>query len=60
VTATYRFLERVGHIAGPMLMGQLFLLAGTGPNVLGYIGFGVAVCGVLFVLRFPSSKEATS
>lgn len=60
VTATYRFLERVGHIAGPLLMGQLFLLAGTGPNVLGYIGFGVAVCGVLFVLRFPSSKEATS
>ena len=60
VTATYRFLERVGHIAGPILMGQLFLLSGTGPNVLGYIGFGVAVCGVLFVLRFPSSKEATS
>ena len=60
VTATYRFLERIGHIAGPMLMGQFFLLAGIGPNVLGYVGFGVAVCGVLFVLRFPSSKEATS
>jgi predicted MFS family arabinose efflux permease len=59
VTATYRFLERVGHIAGPMIMGQLFLLAGTGPNVLGYLGLGVAICGLLFVLRFPSSKEAT-
>jgi hypothetical protein len=63
VTATYRFLERVGHITGPMIMGQLFLLAGTGPNVLGYIGIAVAICGLLFVLRFPSSspssKEAT-
>src|SRR5262245_4158101 len=59
VTATYRFLERIGHIAGPMIMGQLFLLAGTGPNVLGYLGIGVAICGLLFVLRFPSSKEAT-
>jgi hypothetical protein len=34
-------------------------LAGTGPDVLGYLGLGVAICGLLFVLRFPSSKEAT-
>lgn len=59
VTATYRFLERIGHIAGPMIMGQLFFLTGPGPSVIGYIGVGVAVCGLLFVLRFSSPKEAT-
>ena len=32
-TATYRFMERIGHIAGPMLIGQLFVF-GAHPVVV--------------------------
>jgi predicted MFS family arabinose efflux permease len=50
VTTAYRFLERVGHIFGPLLVGQLFLIWGQNPQVLTWIGGGAAMLGVLFIL----------
>jgi MFS family permease len=35
VTTAYRFAERGGHILGPILLGQLFVLFGNGAGVLG-------------------------
>ena len=58
VTATYRFVERLGHITGPMIVGQLFLFGGQNPSMLGFIGMAVMLFGLLFVLRFSSPKEA--
>jgi MFS family permease len=49
VTTTYRFLERGGHVAGPLLLSQFFLLWGQGPHIIGAIGVGTAVLGLLFV-----------
>jgi MFS family permease len=49
-TTAYRFLERGGHIAGPLLMSQLFIFFGQGPSVIGGVGIAVAVLGVLFVI----------
>lgn len=49
-TATYRFLERLGHVGGPMLAGQLMLIAGPAPIVLVWIGAGLACCALLFLL----------
>jgi len=49
VTTTYRFLERIGHVAGPFIVSQLFLLWGQGPHVIAAIGAATALLGVLFV-----------
>lgn len=50
VTTTYRFLERVGHIAGPLLVGQLFLVWGQSPQILAWLGVATATLGVLFIV----------
>lgn len=46
VTAAYRFVERAGHIAGPMLVSAALSLGGAA--VLAPIGALVALLGVLF------------
>jgi predicted MFS family arabinose efflux permease len=51
VTTTYRFLERTGHVAGPFLVGQFFLIWGQGPQVLIWIGIATAILGLLFLVR---------
>jgi hypothetical protein len=48
-TTAYRFVERGGHIMGPVLISQFFLLWGQGPQVIGGIGLGVAILGLVFV-----------
>ena len=50
-TAAYRFLERLGHVAGPIIVGQLFLFGGQDPMVIAWIGGGVAVLGILFLVK---------
>ena len=51
LTATYRFLERLGHIAGPIIVAQIFLLWGQNAALLGWIGAAILLCGFLFL--FP-------
>jgi hypothetical protein len=50
VTTTYRFLERVGHVAGPLVVGQLFLIWGQSPQILAWIGVATVTLGVLFLV----------
>ena len=50
LTATYRFLERIGHAAGPIIVGQLFLIFGQDPRVLLWIGGVIAICGIVFAI----------
>lgn len=59
-TATYRFLERLGHVGGPILAGHLLLIAGQAPVVLAWIGGGLALCALLFLvpLRRPARAAA--
>ena len=49
VTTSYRFLERAGHIAGPIIIAQVFLVFGQDATVLVWIGVGIACLGLLFV-----------
>lgn len=49
LTATYRFLERVGHVAGPLLVGQMFILIGEDAMVLAWIGSAIALFGVVYL-----------
>ena len=50
-TTTYRFLERAGHISGPFLVSQLFLIWGQGPYIIGWIGVFITVLGLLFAMQ---------
>ena len=50
-SAAYRFLERIGHVAGPLVVGQLFAFYGLSPMIILQIGIGVAVLGLLFAIR---------
>ena len=51
VTPTYRFVERIGHVAGPVLVAQLFLIWGQTAQVLTGIGIATAILGFLFLIR---------
>jgi predicted MFS family arabinose efflux permease len=48
VLTVYRFVERGGHVAGPIVLSQLFLLVGQGPHVIGAVGAVLAILGGLF------------
>ncbi|MFQ5775319.1 MAG: MFS transporter [Kiloniellaceae bacterium] len=62
-TANYRFLERVGHVAGPIIVGQLFLIAGQDATVVSWIGGAIVFFGLVFILSCtpanpnPSPRE---
>jgi ABC-type polysaccharide/polyol phosphate export permease len=59
VTTTYRFVERIGHVAGPALVAQLFLIWGQSPQILTGIGIVTASLAFLFLVRSsPPRAEA--
>jgi predicted MFS family arabinose efflux permease len=62
VTTSYRFLERAGHIAGPIIIAQIFLVFGQDATVLVWIGAGIACLGLLFVANNlqPPVRETPS
>lgn len=47
-TSLYRVLERVGHVLGPMMVGQLLVLSGHSVVLVGWIGAALLVFTVLF------------
>jgi MFS family permease len=49
-TAVYRFLERAGHIAGPLIVGQFFVIGGQNPVVVAWIGAAIIAFGLLFTV----------
>ena len=57
-SAAYRFLERIGHVAGPLMVGQLFAFYGQSPTVVAQFGAVVAILGLLFVIR-PAPADRT-
>jgi hypothetical protein len=44
----YRFLERAGHVSGPIVVGQLLAFQRQGSYALGWVGAGVLLAGMLF------------
>ena len=57
LTATYRFLERLGHIAGPIIMAQLFLFWGQSAVLLAWIGGVILLCGIIFLIPVTPGRE---
>lgn len=54
--AAYRLLERCGHMLGPIMVGQLFVICGTTPVVLGYIGLVMAALALAFHVVTPGNQ----
>ncbi|SLN10816.1 MFS transporter [Oceanibacterium hippocampi] len=55
-TATYRFLERLGHVAGPLLLGQFLLWTDHDPLTIAYVGAAIAAMALLFVIPLGGSR----
>lgn len=54
----YRFMERSGHVLGPLLFGYFFLREGTQISSIYYVAIMVGVCSLLFYfIPSPKSKE---
>jgi MFS family permease len=58
VATAYRFLERVGHIAGPLLLGQAFILWGENAHILAWIGFIATGLGFVFLIGSVPPKRS--
>ncbi len=59
VAAAYRFLERVGHTAGPIIIGQIFAASGISSAALVGIAVMVLILGFLFV-AMPKPKSGSA
>mgnify|MGYP005629051561 FL=1 len=55
VTATYRFLERIGHVAGPVVVGQLMATGIATGKSIAWIGVAILIMAALFALK-PRQK----
>jgi hypothetical protein len=61
----YRLLERIGHVIGPILVGQLLLLNQESAFTISWIGIATIVSGLVFAhynetLRVRSLKKIIS
>jgi predicted MFS family arabinose efflux permease len=59
-TSLYRFVERIGHVAGPMLVGQILIFGQDSLLAIGWVGGAVIVLALLFLLipgRGESSRQ---
>lgn len=59
-TATYRFLERIGHVAGPVVVGQLLIWTNYEWSAVAILGAGIAAFGVIFILSSDDSGRQTT
>jgi len=50
VTAFYRLIERVGHIGGPLVVGQLYFFFDRSPALLTGLGLLILVFAALFLV----------
>jgi hypothetical protein len=55
--AGYRFLERCGHVLGPMIVGQLFLAFGTTPQAFAWLAAVMVVFAVVFQIFNPAENN---
>ncbi len=58
VIATYRFLERLGHVVGPIIVGQLLLYTGFSASVIAWIGGAVVLLAILYLVNMQPAPPA--
>lgn len=60
VASIYRFLERIGHSAGPIVVGQLLAYWNQNAIVLAWIGGAIILFGLLFLTKTSQPRTNTS
>jgi predicted MFS family arabinose efflux permease len=60
VASYYRFSERVGHVLGPLLVGQVLLLSGGKTEGLLYVGGALILLALLFAVTQSSRADTTA
>lgn len=58
-TATYRFLERIGHVAGPVIVGQLLIWTNFEWSAVAILGGAIAAFGVIFIVSSEDNHRVT-
>src|SRR5690606_23842673 len=48
-TSLYRLLERMGHVAGPIIVSQVLLFNGETLFSISWVGLGIVILGLLFL-----------
>ncbi len=56
-TSLYRLLERMGHVAGPIIVSQILLLNGETLFSISWLGLGIVALGFLFLVRFRRDQR---
>lgn len=56
--ATYRLLERIGHVLGPVAMMQIFAVMGVSWSAFAVIGVGILIMALLFYASGRTSPAA--
>jgi predicted MFS family arabinose efflux permease len=56
MTATYIFLERIGHVVGPMFVGFLFVLSGQSNTAISLFGALTIAFGLVFLVTAKDMK----
>jgi hypothetical protein len=56
----YRVLERIGHMAGPIVVSQLLYFNSDSPFAIAWLGFAAIFFGLLFTIRFSRSAPASA
>ncbi len=51
VTATYRFLERIGHVAGPAIIGQMLASGLVASKSIAWVGVVMLLMAAAFALK---------
>jgi len=59
VISTYRFMERFGHVAGPMVVSFFLVRQDYNPVTLSYLGIAIGVLGAAFLIlkSKPQSRQ---
>lgn len=59
VASVYRLLERIGHVIGPIIVGQLLLLNQENAFTISWLGIATFIFGLLFamsIIRFNKTS----
>ncbi|MFK7805044.1 MAG: MFS transporter [Anaerolineae bacterium] len=59
-TSLYRFLERIGHVSGPIIVSQLLLIVPRQSQVMLFTGLALIGFALLFSLNFGQKRTANA
>lgn len=57
VAAAYRLMERVGHITGPLILSQIFLMSTQSWFSLNWVAVATILLGLIFIATSKPSSE---